>query len=210
MIGRAAALLVVDLQKGFISLQDELPVPGGRDIIRPINRLVPRFPIRIASQDWHPADHGSFAGNNPGRKPFDVGELGGVEQVFWPDHCVQGTAGAEFHDEFDARPIQTVFRKGADPGVDSYSVFTDNAGRNPSGLEGYLRAREAAELFLAGLALDYCVAFTALDARRLMPELPVTVVVDACRPVAPATGDEAVLRLRRAGVRLITAAEFEL
>jgi nicotinamidase/pyrazinamidase len=208
VIGREAALLVVDLQRGFISLQEELPVPGGRDIIALINRLVPRFSIRIASQDWHPAGHGSFASVHPGRKPFDVGELGGVEQVFWPDHCVQGTAGAGFHEEFDARPIQTIFRKGTDPRVDSYSVFTDNAGRNPSGLEGYLRARGAAELYLAGLALDYCVAFTALDARRLIPELPVTVVVDACRPVAPATGEEAVRRMRLAGVRLVESADL--
>jgi nicotinamidase/pyrazinamidase len=203
-----AAILAVDIQNGFISERDELPVPGGAEVVPIVNRLVPRFAIRIASQDWHPADHGSFASNNPGRKPFDVGELGGVQQVYWPDHCVQGTRGAEFHPDFDLRPIQVVFRKGMHREVDSYSVFGDNAGRNPTGLDGYLRARGARELVLAGLALDYCVLFTARDARRFVPEIPVSVVLDGCRPVDPVTGEKAVAELRSLGVRLVQAAEL--
>jgi len=203
-----AALLVVDLQNGFVSESDELPVPGGADIIPMINRLVPRFAIRIASQDWHPADHGSFASQHPGVRPFDRGMLAGVEQVFWPDHCVQGTHGAAFHPQFDVRPVQVVFRKGMDREADSYSVFADNAGRNPSGLDGYLRARAASELVIVGLALDYCVRFTALDARRLLPELPVTVVLDATRPVDIATGEEAVQQMRRHDVRILRAADL--
>src|SRR3989442_1440535 len=123
MIGRDAALLVVDVQNGFISETNELPVPGGWEAIPVINRLMPHFRVRVASQDWHPAGHGSFASAHPGSRPFDLGELGGLPQVFWPDHCVQGTRGAELHSDLDQRPIQAVFRKGTDPGVDSYSVF---------------------------------------------------------------------------------------
>jgi nicotinamidase/pyrazinamidase len=201
-------MLAVDVQKGFITESRELPVSRGREVIPIINRLLPRFRVRVASQDWHPRNHGSFAGNNPGRKPFEVGELDGVPQVFWPDHCVQGSRGAEFHPEFDQLAIQAIFRKGSDPRVDSYSVFCDNAGRNPSGLHGYLASLGVRHLYLAGLALDYCVKFTALDALRLMPGLSVTVILDATRPVDPATGDLAVAEMREAGVRLIGSSEL--
>lgn len=203
-----AGLLVVDLQNGFISEAGELPVPGGRDVVPIVNRLLPRFRVRVASQDWHPADHGSFASNHPGAKPFDTGTLGGIAQIFWPDHCVQGTRGAEFHPDFDHRLIQAIFRKGTDPGIDSYSVFSDNAGHNPTGLEGYLETRGVGHLWLAGLALDYCVLYTARDARRLMPHLAVTVILDACRPVAGPTGEAAVQEMRRLGVRLVSSAEI--
>src|SRR5262245_33946075 len=125
-----SAILVVDLQHGFIDHRDELPVPGGEEVLDVINALMPRFAVRVASQDWHPRNHGSFASNHPGVKPFDHGMLGGVPQVFWPDHCVAGTRGAELHDRFDHRSIQAIFRKGMDPLVDSYSVFNDNARRN--------------------------------------------------------------------------------
>jgi len=204
-----SALLAVDVQNGFISERDELPIAGGRGVIPVINRLLPRFASRVASQDWHPSGHGSFASSHPGRKPFDVGELAGVSQTFWPDHCVQGTRGARFHPEFEERLVQTIFRKGTDAAVDSYSVFNDNAGLNPTGLEGFLRGRGVKHLFLAGLALDYCVLYTARDARRLLPELPVTLIVDACRPVDPRTGEEAVAEMRRLGVRFIESRELE-
>lgn len=203
-----AALLAVDLQNGFISEKDELPVARGREVVPLINGLLPRFRVRIASQDWHPEGHGSFASSHPGRRPFDVGELGGVPQVFWPDHCVQATRGADLHPEFDHRTVQAIFRKGTDPGVDSYSVFNDNAGRNPTGLAGYLASLEVKELYLAGLALDYCVRFTALDARRLLPDLRVTVILDATRAVDRRTEEEAIAEMRRAGVRLASSAEI--
>ncbi len=208
-IGPHSAILVVDLQNGFISETDELPVAGGAQVVPMVNRLLPLFPIRIASQDWHPAGHGSFASSAPGRRPFEAGELAGVPQVFWPDHCVQGTRGAELHPNFDHRPLQAIFRKGSDPEVDSYSVFNDNAGRNSTGLQGYLAGRGARELFLAGLALDYCVRFTARDARRLMPDLKVAVIRDATRPVDPATGEAAEQELRRLGVALVDSADVE-
>ncbi len=202
------ALLVVDVQNGFISEEDELPVPEGADVIPVINALLPRFPVRVATQDWHPPGHGSFASAHPGTRPFEQGELGGVPQTYWPDHCVQGTRGAELHPALHQNFIQAVIRKGADPGIDSYSVFCDNAGRNPTGLDGYLRARGVTRVCIAGLTLDYCVRTSSLDARRLLPEVEVFVVVDACRPVEPRTGGEAMVELERAGVRLVRSQEL--
>ena len=204
--GPDAALLVVDIQHGFIDAKDELPVSGAAEVIPIINRLLPLFGVRVASQDWHPAGHGSFASRHAGAKPFDQGELGGVPQIYWPDHCVAGTWGAEFHPDLDTSPIQTIFRKGMDPLVDSYSVFNDNARRNPTGLDGYLASRGVKRLAIAGLALDYCVRWSALDALRLLPGVGVLVVVDACRPVAAATGEEALREMERAGARLVTSA----
>jgi len=202
------AFLVVDVQNGFISEAGELPVAGGAEVVPIINALLPLHAVRVASQDWHPPDHGSFASNNPGRKPFDEGELDGVPQIFWPDHCVQGTRGAAFHPDLDQRPVQAVFRKGMDPRADSYSAFSDNAGRNPTGLQGYLEGLGVREVTIAGLALDYCVKFSALDARRLMPQVTVRVVVDACRPVNPKTGEDAKQEMRRHGIRLITSTQI--
>ncbi len=200
-----SALLVVDVQNGFISEKSELPVPGGAEVVPIINSLLRRFPIRVATQDWHPKNHGSFASRHPGKKPFDAGTLGGLPQTLWPDHCVQGTPGAEFHPALDQALFQAVFRKGSDPAVDSYSGFSDNAGRNPTGLDGYMRARGVKRLYIAGLALDYCVRWSALDARRLLPEVEVLVIVDATRPVDPKTGATALRELERAHVRLIQA-----
>ncbi len=206
MIERAA-LLVVDVQNGFISEPGELPVPGGAGVIPVINALLPHVPVRVATQDWHPREHGSFASRHPGRKPFERGMLGDLEQTFWPDHCVQGTRGAELHPGLDQAKLQALIRKGMDPMTDSYSGFSDNAGRNPTGLDGLLRARGVSKLYIAGLALDYCVRWSALDARRLLPEVEVLVVVDATRPVDPRTGETALRDLTVAGVRLVRSDE---
>ena len=203
----SAALLVIDVQNGFISEPGELPVPGGAEVIPVINALMPRVPIRVATQDWHPRDHGSFASRHPGRKPFDRGTLGDLPQIFWPDHCVQGTRGAELHPGLDQAKLSAIIRKGMDPTTDSYSGFSDNAGRNPTGLDGLLRARGVSKLFIAGLALDYCVRWSALDARRLLPEAEVLVVVDATRPVDAKTGETALRDLAEAGVRLVRSDE---
>ncbi len=207
---RRAAFLVVDVQHGFIDEMAELPVPDGAAVIPVINGLLPSFAVRVASQDWHPPDHGSFASRHPGAKPFDTGTLTGLPQVLWPDHCVQGTRGARLHASLDARRIQAIFRKGMDPEADSYSAFRDNAGRNPTGLAGYLRGLEVTDLVIGGLALDYCVRYSAIDAVELMPGVRVTVVRDACRPVAPDTGVEAERALREAGVHLIRADELTM
>jgi nicotinamidase/pyrazinamidase len=200
-----AALLVVDVQNGFISERNELPVAGGAEVVPVINSLIPRFRVRVATQDWHPPGHGSFASAHPGATPFGQGVLGGVPQTWWPDHCVQGTRGAELHPDLDQRAFQAVIRKGYDPGVDSYSAFTDNAGHNPTGLDGYLAARGVRHIVIAGLTRDYCVHFSALDARRLLPDAGVWVVLDATRAVSPDTGRRAEEEMRRAGVRLILA-----
>jgi nicotinamidase/pyrazinamidase len=202
-----AAILVIDVQNGFISESGELPVAGGAEVVPVINALLPLFPIRVATQDWHPRDHGSFASQHPGAKPFDQGMLGGLPQTFWPDHCVQGTRGAKLHPGLDQARIQAVIRKGYDPGADSYSGFTDNAGKNPTGLEGYLKSRGVTKVYVAGLALDYCVRASALDARRLLPQAEVLVVVDATRPVDPKTGAAALRELETAGVRLVRSDE---
>ena len=202
-----SALAVVDVQNGFISEARELPVSGGAEVVPVINALMPLFPIRVATQDWHPKDHRSFASQHPGKRPFDQGILGGLPQTFWPDHCVQGTRGAELHPDLDQTRIQAVIRKGYDPMVDSYSGFSDNAGRNPTGLDGYLRARGVTRVYVAGLTLDYCVRWSSLDARRLLPEAQVFVIVDATRPVDSKTGEEALRELARAGVHLIQSSE---
>jgi nicotinamidase/pyrazinamidase len=202
-----SALAVVDVQNGFISEARELPVSGGAEVVPVINALMPLFPIRVATQDWHPRDHRSFASQHPGKRPFDQGILGGLPQTFWPDHCVQGTRGAELHPDLDQTRIQAVIRKGYDPMVDSYSGFSDNAGRNPTGLDGYLRARGVTRVFVAGLTLDYCVRWSSLDARRLLPEAQVFVIVDATRPVDSKTGEEALRELAQAGVHLIQSSE---
>ncbi len=203
-----AALLVVDLQNGFITERDELPVAGGAEVVPIINRILPLFPVRVATQDWHPPAHGSFASAHPGAAPFSQGTLGGLPQTYWPDHCVQGTRGAEIHADLRQELIQAIIRKGIDPGIDSYSVFADNAGQNPTGLDGYLRARGVTRIYIAGLTLDYCVRTSALDARRLLPDLVVTVVLDATRPVDRRTGREAVEELARAGVRFVQSREL--
>ena len=208
MILADGAFLAVDVQNGFIDEKDELPVPDGSSVVGVINRLLPLFRVRVASQDWHPPDHGSFASSQPGTNPFDTGTLGGVPQVFWPDHCVQGTRGAAFHPAFDQRLTQAIFRKGMDPQVDSYSVFSDNADKNPTGLQGYLESLGIRSLHIGGLALDYCVKFSALDARRLMPGIEVSVVLDACRPVDPDTGLQAEREMEQAGVHLIRSADL--
>jgi len=204
-----AALLIVDVQNGFISERRELPVKGGAEVVPLINDLMPRFRIRAAGQDWHPPGHGSFASSHEGVKPFDEGTLHGRPQVFWPDHCVQGTRGAEFHPDLDQRPIQAVFRKGTDPRVDSYSMFADNNRDSVTGLDGYLSKHRVGAIYVAGLALDYCVRFTALDARRLLPGLPVTVLVDACRSVDPRTEREALEEMREAGIRLAGISDLD-
>lgn len=201
------ALLVVDVQNGFITQRDELPVVGGAEVVPIINGLLPLFAVRVATQDWHPPGHGSFASAHPGARPFQLGTLAGLPQIYWPDHCVQGTHGAELHPELRAEQFQAVIRKGYDPAADSYSAFSDNAGRNPTGLDGYLRARGVKRLYIAGLTLDYCVHYSALDARRLLPDVAVYYIVDATRPVARETGREAEEEMARAGVARIASTD---
>jgi nicotinamidase/pyrazinamidase len=162
----------------------------------------------VATQDWHPRDHGSFAANHPGRKPFEVSELGGLPQVLWPVHCVQQSGGAAFHPGLDLGPVARVFPKGTDPAIDSYSGFFDNGRRRATGLGDYLLGANVDEVFVMGLATDYCVRATALDAAGL--GFRVTLVVDGCRGVELAPGDSAraIEEMKRAGIRVATSAEI--
>lgn len=157
------ALLLIDIQNDFLP-GGSLAVPGGHEILPLVNDLQPTYDLVVATQDWHPAQHQSFASQHPGRQPFEQIDLHGLPQTLWPDHCVQGTAGAEFSPALDQHRIEAIFRKGTNPEIDSYSGFFDNGHRKSTGLADYLRGRGVQEIHLCGLAADFCVNFSALDA----------------------------------------------
>ena len=159
-------LIIVDAQNDFCS-GGALTVPQGEAIVPVVNRIAQRFAHVLATQDWHPPGHLSFASSHAGRKPFEQIDAPYGGQTLWPDHCVQGTKGAEFHGDLDLRRVELVIRKGFRPEIDSYSAFYENDRRTPTGLAGYLRERGFRRVFLAGLATDYCVLHTVLDARKL-------------------------------------------
>lgn len=192
------ALVLVDIQNDFMPF-GALPVPSGDEVVEVANRIMEGFDFVVATQDWHPADHGSFAATHEGSAPGEVIELGGVQQVLWPDHCVQGGPGASFHSGLDIARIDAVVRKGTDAGIDSYSGFFDNGHRKETGLEKVLRARDVTDLWVVGLATDYCVRATALDARGL--GYGVTVVENGVRAVdlSPGDGVAAFEEMRAAG-----------
>lgn len=198
-------LLLVDLQNDFMP-GGALAVPRGNEVIGTANRLAAGFDHVVASQDWHPIDHGSFASQHPGREPGEVIDLAGIEQVLWPDHCVQGSFGSEFHEDLDRSQVDAVFRKGTDPRLDSYSAFFDNARRRSTGLAEHLAARGVEELWLLGLASDYCVKFSALDAVSV--GLKTLVVEEGCRGIDLSPGDVARAwdEMRSAGVQIVSEA----
>jgi nicotinamidase/pyrazinamidase len=201
------ALILVDIQNDFLS-GGALAVPRGDEVIPVANRLQPRFDLVVATQDWHPPGHGSFASHYPGRKPGESAELGGLPQILWPDHCVQGSAGAAFAQGLEMNRVEGIFRKGTDPGIDSYSGFFDNGHRKSTGLGDYLKGRGAGELYLLGLATDYCVKFTTLDARAL--GFQAFLVEDGSRGVELRPGDvaRAIDEMRAAGVRIVRSGEL--
>lgn len=194
-------LILVDIQNDFLP-GGALPVAEGDAVVPVANRLMPTFDLVIATQDWHPADHGSFAANHRSRKPGDVIDLNGLQQVLWPVHCVQRTAGASFASDLDVSHIDHIIRKGTDPAIDSYSGFFDNARRKATGLESLLRSHGVTSVHLVGLATDYCVKATALDAVSL--GFATTVLVDGVRGVDLTPGDSqrALEEMRAAGVVL--------
>ncbi|MDI6843676.1 MAG: bifunctional nicotinamidase/pyrazinamidase [Anaerosomatales bacterium] len=200
------ALILVDLQNDFMP-GGALPVPDGDAVVPVANRLSPLFSLVVATQDWHPPGHASFASSHPGASPGDVVMLGETQQVLWPDHCVQQTPGASFHSGLDVVPIGHVVRKGADPLVDSYSAFFDNDHVSSTGLDAYLRSHGVSELVVLGLATDYCVKATVLDALGL--GFGVSVVRDGCRAVdvQPGDGDRAFEAMANAGARIIDSAD---
>jgi nicotinamidase/pyrazinamidase len=173
-------LIVVDVQNDFMP-GGALAVPRGDEVVPIVNQLARAFRNVVLTQDWHPPGHVSFATSHPGGRPFERIRLDYGEQVLWPDHCVQGTPGAAFHPDLAIRHAQLVVRKGYHPRVDSYSTFVEADGRHTTGLAGYLRERGIERVFLCGLATDFCVAWSAVDARKAGFE--VTVVDDACRAI---------------------------
>lgn len=174
------ALLIADVQYDFLP-GGALGVPEGNDIIPLINKLQQSFPLVVATQDWHPAGHGSFASVHPGKKPFETIQLNGLEQILWPDHCVQGSKGAELAGGLDQNHIEAIFRKGMDSGIDSYSGFFDNGKKKSTGLSDYLKGRGVEQVYVVGLAGDFCVAFTALDA--IGEGFRTFLIEDATRPI---------------------------
>jgi nicotinamidase/pyrazinamidase len=194
------ALLIIDVQHDFLP-GGALAVPEGDQIIAIINRLQPHFDLVVATQDWHPANHKSFAANHPNKKPFEVTELEGLEQMLWPNHCVQGTAGAALSPDLEMNRVAAIFRKGMDPDIDSYSGFFDNGHLKTTGLADYLRGQHVSQVFVAGLAGDYCVYFTAKDA--LLKGFKTFLVEDACRPISQPAFDQAKADLRHQGAKII-------
>lgn len=203
------ALIIVDVQNDFCP-GGALAVPDGNAVVPVINRLAAKFANVVLTQDWHPAGHASFASSHAGQKPFDVVALPYGPQVLWPDHCIQATPGAAFHPALAVPHAQMIVRKGYRPDVDSYSGFLEADRKTPTGLAGFLRERGIAEVVIVGLATDFCVAWTALDAVRL--GFSTTVVEDACRgidapTIAGGTLAKAWADMTAAGVRRVTSAE---
>lgn len=199
------ALIIVDVQNDFCS-RGALAVPEGEKVIAPLNRLKGRFPLTVATQDWHPRGHYSFASTH-GKNPGESIETSSGLQILWPDHCVQGSAGAEFHPDLDLSPVNMIVRKGMNPLVDSYSAFYDNDHATSTGLTGFLKGLGVSRLFLGGLATDYCVFFSALDS--LAEGFEVTVLTDAVRGVdIPAGNIEKSLQIMTdRGIRLAVSRE---
>ena len=194
-----ACLIVVDVQNDFMP-GGALAVPKGDEVVPLINRLAGRFDNVVLTQDWHPRGHASFASSHPGSKPFETIDLVYGKQVLWPDHCVQGTAGAALHSKLDIPHAQLVVRKGHHRDIDSYSAFLEADRKTSTGLAGYLRERNLKELYVCGLATDFCVAWTALDARAA--GFKVTVLEDASRAIdLDGSLDRAWRELATAGVR---------
>jgi len=205
-ISPRTALLVIDVQNDFIP-GGQLAVPEGDLIVPLINRLAGQFKQVVIAQDWHPAGHASFASSHPGRQPYDVIQLPYGEQTLWPDHCIQGSRGAEFHSGLDLPHAQLIIRKGCNPDIDSYSAFLEADRVTTTGLAGYLKERGIDTVYMVGLALDFCVMFSALDARAA--GFNAFVVLDACRAIdLNGSLAAAIERMQVAGVGLIQSTEL--
>jgi len=201
------ALILVDLQNDFLP-GGALAVPHGDEVVPIANRLQRKFELVLATQDWHPSDHGSFAANHKGKKPGEHIVLDGIEQILWPMHCVQNTQGAEFAPSFDTSRIAYVFHKGTERNIDSYSTFFDNAHRRHTGLAHYLEKRGIKDIYLMGLALDYCVKYSTVDAREL--GFNTHVIVDGCRGIELERGDiaRALDEMEHAGATLLKSGDI--
>ena len=202
------ALIVVDIQNDFCQ-GGALEVRDGDQVVPVANDTMKKFSLVVATQDWHPANHGSFAANHPWRRPGNVIQLNGLEQILWPIHCVQGSFGAEFVRELDTSLIQKVFVKGTDPQIDSYSCFFDNAHLKDTGLGDYLKENGVDEVYILGLALDYCVRYSVLDALEL--GFKTYLVADGCRGVNLKEGDsdKAISEMQEKGAIIVRSTEIK-
>ena len=196
-------LILIDVQNDFMS-GGPLEVPMANEIIPVINKMQVRFDLVLATQDWHPKDHKSFASNHFEKNPFEKIKLHDIPQTLWPDHCIQGSEGAELHKDIDANRIAAIFRKGMNPEIDSYSGFYDNNHTSGTGLSGYLKEKAITEIHFCGLAADICVYYTILDS--ILEGFSAVLVEDASRPLYPDKFDDVKCELAKLGV-LITASD---
>lgn len=205
---KKTALIMVDLQNDFCP-GGNLPVPDGNAVISLANRLQPRFDIVVATKDWHPQNHMSFASNHSGHKVGDIIKVHGFNQILWPDHCVQLSKGSEFHPGLHTDKITQIFYKGTDPAVDSYSAFYDNEHLRETGLEDYLKEASVTDIYIMGLATDYCVKYSCLDAAQM--DFNVYVIEDACRGVELTSGDisAALNEIEQAGIKRIKSDDLK-
>jgi nicotinamidase/pyrazinamidase len=199
------ALIIVDVQNDFLP-GGKLEVKNGDVVIPVINQLQEKFDLVVATQDWHPADHKSFASAHPGTNVFDKILLNGFSQVLWPDHCVQQTAGAEFSKSLDTKKVEAIFRKGMDKNIDSYSGFFDNGKKKATGMGDYLKGRGITEVFVTGLAADFCVNFTAQDALDL--GFAATIISDATMPIDANNFEEIKKKFKMKGGSIISSNEI--
>lgn len=198
------ALLLIDIQNDFMP-GGALPVSEGDQIVPVVNALQKKFALIVATQDWHPQNHGSFAANHPGKKPGEIIELNGLQQILWPVHCVQNSAGAAFHPDLNTNMIDRIFVKGTDPDIDSYSGFFDNGHKKDTGLADFLKQKGVRTVSICGLATDYCVKYSALDAVQLGFET--RLITDACRGVELNPGDVsgAIHEMKDTGVEILAS-----
>lgn len=203
------ALLIVDVQNDFCP-GGSLPVPEGDQVVTVINKLIHsgHYDLIVASMDWHPEGHGSFASAHPGKSTFEMGELNGSPQMMWPDHCVQSTKGAALHASLDVAQIDFIQLKGEDPLVDSYSAFRDNAADKKTGLDTYLYAECVTSIDVCGLATDYCVKFSALDAVEMLHGVKVRFIEDASRGISPDGVEAAIQAMKSAGISTVQSGEI--
>ena len=191
------ALIIVDIQNDFTS-GGSLAVPNGELIIPIVNKIQDQFDLVVATQDWHPSAHSSFASNHIGRKVFETISLRGLDQVLWPDHCVQDSPGANFHRELNLKKVEAIIRKGMDPDIDSYSGFYDNGRKKSTGLKGYLKERNVTSVYICGLAGDYCVYFTAKDSQS--EGFKTVIIEDAVKSISENDFSKAKIHLESLGV----------
>lgn len=200
-------LVIIDVQNDFMP-DGPLAVPNGDKIIPVINSIQNQFGLVVATQDWHPSNHRSFASNNEGKKPFDQTDLHGKQQTMWPDHCLQGSKGAELHAGLDSNNIAAIFRKGMDPEIDSYSAFYDNNHKLSTGLAGYLKEKRASDLYFCGLAADICVYYSILDS--ILEGFNAVLIENASSPLFPEKLDDVKCELAKLGVRIIKSQELTI